>query len=284
MSAKRKAVLTALLVPIALFILKALVGFVTMSMSVLASAVDSLMDVFSSSIAVAAVRTAEMPADKNHPFGHGKAEPIAGLVQSFFILISVVFLIYQSFKKIINGYALMEEGLGIVMMIVGIASSIFLATFMRRVAKQTDSTVVSALALNFGADVWTNAGVLLALGLEKWGAVRNADPILSILISLYIAVSAIRIAQHSISQLMDKTLPEDTIAIIDECIKSYAPEVKGYHKLRTRSVGYTKEIEFHIEIDSNLSFQKAHEVTEVIIADIERKIEGSRVIAHSDPS
>jgi cation diffusion facilitator family transporter len=283
MTLKRKAVTTALFIPLALFVLKLMVGLVTMSMSVLASAVDSLMDVFSSSIAVAAVRTSEKPPDDKHPFGHGKAEPIAGLVQSFLIIISVFFLIYQSFKKIIHGYALMDEALGIAMMLVGIASSIFLTAFMKKAAKESDSSVVSALALNFGADVWTNAGVLLALGLEKWGAVKNADPILSILISLYIAVSAIRIAQHSISQLMDKTLPNEMILIIDECIKSHAPYARGYHKLRTRSVGPSKEIEFHIEIDSKLSFQKAHEITEIIIADIERKIPNSRVIAHSDP-
>ncbi|MBT3182287.1 MAG: cation transporter [Deltaproteobacteria bacterium] len=280
---KRKIAIIAIVVPAFLTVAKAIAGFATMSISILASALDSLMDVFSSLITMVAVSTAEKPADEKHPFGHGKAEAIAGLIQAILIAISGSFLIYHAFRRIVTGYQLEAEWAGISVMIVAMIVSIFLAYGLKRVGRRTKSSALAASSLNFGADVWTNGGVLVALGLENWGGVKNADPIISILISLYIIVSAIKIAADAITQLMDKTLPNETLAIVDECIHSRGPQIKGYHKLRSRSVGGEKFIEFHLEIESSLSFEAAHDLTERIIADIEKQVPGSKVTAHSDP-
>lgn len=283
MTVKFKTALISIAVPLFLTILKTIVGLATMSISVLASALDSFMDVCSSTITTIAVLTSEKPADTGHPFGHGKAEAIAGLVQSVFIAISAGFLIFQAFHRIIDGYTLKDEGIGIEVMVLAMVVSIFLSRYMRKVGRETESTAISAGALNFSADVWTNAGVLVALGLERWAAVKNADPIVSILISLYIIVSAIRIAHDAITQLMDKTLPEEMLQAIDRCIRTHGPCVIGYHRLRTRRVGGEKEISFHLEVDNMLTFKSAHDITEAIVADIERAIPGSRVTIHSDP-
>jgi len=284
MSRKLKTALLALVVSLLLTILKTAVGFATMSISILASALDSLMDMCSSVITMAAILTSEKPADEEHPFGHGKAEAIAGLVQAFFIMASAGFLIYQAFNRIVKGYQLVNEGAGINLMIAAMVVSILLARAMKKVGKETESTAITAGALNFSADVWTNAGVIVALGLEHWGSVKNADPIISILISLYIIVSAVRITRDAVTQLMDKALPTEMLKIIDRCITAHGKRVRGYHKLRTRRVGGEKYIEFHLEIESGLSFKEAHHVTETIVDDIERAISGSHVTVHSDPS
>lgn len=264
-------------------IVKTVVGLVTMSMSVLASALDSFTDVCQMCINLVAVRTAEQPADTSHPFGHGKAEAIAGFFQAILIAGSAAFLISQSFHRIIDGYRLEDEMVGISVMVVAMIASVYLTRRMKRVGEEMESSVLLAGALNFGADVWTNAGVLIALTLERAAHVKNADPIISILISVYIVISSLRVGRDSIAQLMDKTLPADALAVIDSCIRTRGGPVQGYHRLRTRRVGAEKHIEFHLEIDCSATFETAHDVTEAIIADIQHAIPRSHVIVHSDP-
>ncbi len=283
MTLKVKTVLLALLTSTGLAVVKLAIGLLTSSIAVLASALDSFTDAFSMGINLLAVRQAEKPADEKHPYGHGKAEPIAGLAQAAFIAFSAAYLIYRAFKRMMEGYTLENETVAIAVIVLALAVSIFLAHRMKRVGECTSSAALEACALNYGADVWTNAGVLVALALEKWEHVKNADPIISMLISIYIVVSAIRIAKDAISQLMDKSLPRDMIATIDSCIQGRSPLIKGYHRLRTRSVGSEKEIEFHIEIDRNASFEEAHAITEAVIAEIKSAIPGSNVTAHTDP-
>jgi len=283
MTLKVRTVLIALLTSLGLAAVKLVVGLFTSSIAVLASALDSFTDSFSMAINLVAVRSAEKPADEQHQYGHGKAEPIAGLAQAAFIGVSAGYLIYRAFRRMIEGYTLENETVAIVVIVIALAASIFLARRMKRVGECTSSTALEACALNYGADVWTNAGVLIALGLEKWASIRNADPIISILISVYIVVSAVRIGHKAISQLMDRSLSADMLSAIDRCIRAYSPKVRGYHRLRTREVGAEKEIEFHLEIDRGLSFEEAHNITEAIIAEIRREIPGSTVTAHSDP-
>jgi ferrous-iron efflux pump FieF len=284
MTAKMSTVLIAIATTFALTVVKTVVGLLTGSISILSSALDSFTDLCAMSVSFAAVRTAEQPADRDHPFGHGKAEAIAGLLQALLIGASAIFLIVQAFHRIIDGYALRGETAGIAMMLVAIAASIFLARRMRQVCRETPSSALAAGALNFTSDIATGTGVLLALALERWARVPNADPIISIIISISIGAAAFRIGRDAVGQLMDRALPDETLVIIDSCIGSRAPTVKGYHELRTRWVGAEKHIEFHLEIDRGVSFERAHIVTEAIIDDLRRAIPGSRIIVHTDPA
>ena len=283
MNIKSRTLLIALLTSATLTVAKVIVGILTMSMAVFASALDSLMDIFSMAIGFTAVRAAEMPADDKHQFGHGKAEAIAGLVQAVLIAVSASFLIWQSFHRIIDGYRLADEEFGLAMIVVALVVSYWLARKLKRVGECERSTALAASALNYGADVWTNAGVLVALGMEKWAQVKNADPLISILISLYIAISAVCIARDAIQQLMDLSLPRDMLFAIDHCVRAHSPKAHGYHRLKTRMVGHEKHIEFHLELDHRLSFEEAHLLTEQIIADIRHAIPDSHVTVHSDP-
>lgn len=283
MSVKRRTVLLSIAVAIVLTIAKAVVGLITMSMSVLASALDSLMDVFSMVVTLMAVVTAEKPADESHPFGHGKAEPVGGLIQAVLIAISAGFLIVQAFHRIVDGYHIEDEVLGIAVIVLSLLGSVWLSAKLKRVGQQTESSVLMAGALNFRADVLSYVGVLVALALERWFAVKNADPVISILISINIIVSAFRVGHGATTQLMDKTLPDEILANIDTHIRAYGPTIRGYHKLRTRYVGAEKYIEFHLEIDRTASFETAHDLTERIIADLQHVVPGAHVTVHSDP-
>jgi len=283
MTLKFRTVLMALLVSTGLAAIKLVVGIASSSIAVLASALDSFTDACSMAINLVAVRSAEKPADEGHQYGHAKAEPIAALFQAAFIAVSAGYLIYRAFRRMIAGYELTNEIAAIIVIVVALAASVFLAMRMKRIAQCTSSAALEACALNYGADVWTNAGVLVALGLERWAHISNADPIISILISIYIVVSAVRIGHKSISQLMDRSLPREMLDTVDRCVASHAPMAKGYHRLRSRQVGSEKEIEFHLEVDKNASFEEAHNVTEAIVSDIQRAIPGSTVTIHSDP-
>lgn len=130
--AEKRTALVAIVIPLFLAIVKGAIGFATMSISVLASALDSLMDVFSSSITAFAVSASEKPADENHPFGHAKAEAIAGLVQAVLIMVSASFLVYQALRRIALGYSLKEEGLALGIMLASVIFSIFLSASMKK--------------------------------------------------------------------------------------------------------------------------------------------------------
>ncbi len=283
MPSKQNAALTAIIVPLLLGIVKGVTGILTLSISVFASALDSFMDAISAIITYAAVKTSEKPADRNHPFGHGKADAIAGLIQAILIFISASFLIYQAFQKIIFGYHLSSTSIGIGIMTLTMITSLYLAHLLKCTADKTASTALLAEAMNFRMDVWSNAGVLIALGMEHTLGVQNADPILSIIISITIIYSGFNIASMSISQLMDKTLPDEMIQIIEQCISRYSPQVHGYHDLRTRFVGTIKEISLHIEMDNTLSFQKAHDISESIVDDISKALPHAIITIHTDP-
>jgi ferrous-iron efflux pump FieF len=280
---KLKTAIAAIIVPFMLMILKIAAAILTMSISLIASALDSLMDTVSQAINFAAIKASEKPADDKHQYGHGKAEAIAGLVQAVFVGISAAFLVYKAFFRIFSGYHLQAEATGFYVMFISMVASIALSVMLKKAGRKMQSTALSASALNFSADVWTNAGVLVALGLENWWRVKNADPVISILISLYIVVSAVRIGADAISQLMDKTIPKDMLDEIDACIKAHKNMVFGYHNLRTRQVGSEKHIEFHLEVKSSLSFRDAHDLTEKIISEIKQKIPNAHVMAHPDP-
>ncbi|MFH1654024.1 MAG: cation diffusion facilitator family transporter [Pseudomonadota bacterium] len=280
---KAKASWAAILNALTLALVKFAVGMFTMSLAVLASALDSIMDVLASSLTLFAVKTAEKPPDEDHPFGHGKIEPLISLVHAIIIGGVAAFIIKSAIWKMLHGYHLQSANLAIIVMIATIPPSFWIARLLRRAGERHDSMVLSADALHYATDVWTASGVIVALVLEKYFKVPNADPIISLLISLYILQSVVKLLWNSISQLMDRALPGNTLATIDSCIKSHSTHVRGYHHLRTRKSGSINHIEFHLEIDHSVSFETAHAITEEIISKIEAAVPKSQVTVHSDP-
>ena len=265
--------------------IKLATGYVTGSISVWASLLDSTMDIFASVINYFAVRAAARPADEDHSYGHGKAESLAGLFQSIVIAASGVFLIYESIRRIIHPNQTYSEWVGIITMVVAVLVSIALVMRLRRVARETESPALQADATHYVTDIFTNLGALLALVIVGLTPLQIADPIISIAIAFYILWSAVSVGRESIDVLMDRRLPLDVDERIATVVSQYRDQgVLGFHDLRTRRSGSQKFIDLHLEVERNMSLQDAHDATVRVLREIEAEIPRARVHIHTDPA
>lgn len=254
----------------------------TDSVSLLSSLIDSAMDVMASLVNYVAVRQALQPADREHRFGHGKAEPLAALGQAAFITGSGLFLAFEAVHRLIVPQAIEHGGIGIGVMAFSIVSTGLLVLYQRYVIRKTQSTVVRADSLHYTMDVLVNGSVILALFMSWRLGWSYADPIFAIGIAGYIVYSAWAIARNALDQLMDRELPDADREKIKAIVMGH-PAVTNLHDLRTRAAGLNAFIQLHIEMDGSLSLARAHGVSDEVEAAIRSAFPNVEVIIHSDP-
>lgn len=282
---KNSAARLSILAAAFLILIKFGTGWLTGSIAVWASLLDSAMDIFASTINYFAVRAAARPPDEDHAYGHGKAESLAGLFQAAVITFSGLFLIREAIRRLIQPQPTHSETIGVATMVIAIVISIALVARLRRVAKLTDSPALSADAVHFASDVWTNGGVLLALLLISLTGWNMIDPLISILISLYILASALSVGRESVDVLMDRRLPPEVDERVAEIVSRFRDEgVHGYHDLRTRRSGSQKFIDLHLEVEGGKTLEEAHATSVRVLRTIEAEIPRSHVQIHTDPA
>jgi ferrous-iron efflux pump FieF len=264
-----------------LIVVKLAAWYVTGSVGLLASLVDSVMDSIASLINLFAIRYSLQPADEEHRFGHGKAEPLAGLVQAAFIAGSAIFLIFHAIDRLRLAQPLERVGVGVGVMILAIVMTLILLAIQRYVIRKTDSTAIRADSLHYATDLLTNVSILLALYLTTLGWTW-ADPVFAIAVAIYIFYSAFHIGHDSFQQLMDRELPADILEKIQATAMSHI-EVTGTHELRTRQSGQTRFVQLHLELDEEMSLRRAHEIADEVEAEIKVFLPGAEVLIHQDP-
>jgi cation diffusion facilitator family transporter len=282
-SKKLRTVTLSIAVSIFLIITKLVFGFLTNSISIFASAVDSFLDLAASSVNYFSIKKAEKPADKEHRFGHGKAEGLSGLFQGIIIGGSSLYLIYISIKRLATGAALQSLNVGIFIMAFSAVVSFFLARYLKKIAEDTESIALGADSVHYSSDVYANLAIILGLILMKFTGLLFIDSLVSICVALYIIWSVSAIFRDAVDILMDRELPKETVKGIEEIILKHQPLVKSFHKMRTRRSGSKKFIEFHLVVDHTLSFVESHSLSEEIIKDIESSVLDSDVTVHVDP-
>ncbi len=254
----------------------------TDSVSILSSLADSVMDVLASLINLFAVRQALQPPDREHRFGHGKAEPLAGLGQALFISASAIFLIVEAVGRILEPEPIARAPVGIGVMVFATIVTTALVTYQRRVVRLTGSTAIRADALHYASDILMNIGVIAALALAMtvgWGL---ADPIIALVIAAVIIHAAVRVARSAIQQLMDREFPEQDRERIRQIVLEH-PDVLNCHDLRTRRSGIDSFIQVHVEMDSSLTLLRAHEISDDVEARIRKVFPHAEVLIHADP-
>ena len=256
--------------------------WVTHSVSLLSTLVDSLLDVAASMINLLAVRAALTPADHDHRFGHGKAEPLAALGQSAFIGGSAVFLLLEVSQRFLEPRAIESTGIGIGVMIFSIAATLALLQFQKYVVRETGSLVIEADALHFSVDILVNVSVIVALLLISQFGWLLADPIFGLGIGVYILWNAWKLMRSSLDMLMDKELADDERAKISDIILAN-DEVLGIHDLRTRASGRQIFVQCHVELDGGMSLAEAHAVTDRIERLLSQSFPQAEILFHQDP-
>jgi ferrous-iron efflux pump FieF len=254
----------------------------TGSVALLSSLVDSLLDIAASLVNLVAVRHAMSPADREHRFGHGKAEPLAVLGQSAFITGSAMLLLAEAVRRLISPVRIENPPAGIAVMIFSIVVTIGLVLYQRHVVRRTGSIAITADELHYRSDVVLNLSVIAALVLGSTLDIPILDPLFGAAIGIWIVYSAVRLARLSLIQLMDHELPDDEREKIRAIAQSH-PDVVAAHDLRTRVAGPTAFIQIHIEMNGTLSLIRAHEISDEVEAELRAAYPNAQVIIHQDP-
>jgi ferrous-iron efflux pump FieF len=254
----------------------------TGSVALLSSLVDSLLDIAASLVNLVAVRHAMSPADREHRFGHGKAEPLAVLGQSAFITGSAMLLLAEAVRRLISPVRIENPPAGIAVMIFSIVVTIGLVLYQRHVVRRTGSIAITADELHYRSDVVLNLSVIAALVLGSALDLPILDPLFGAAIGIWIVYSAVRLARLSLIQLMDHELPDDEREKIRAIAQSH-PDVVAAHDLRTRVAGPTSFIQIHIEMNGTLSLIRAHEISDEVEAELRAAYPNAEVMIHQDP-
>lgn len=254
----------------------------TGSVSLLTTLIELMMDLAASVLNLFAVRHALQPADTYYRFGYGKAEPLAGLGQAAFVAGSAIFLIIEAIDRLITPKPIVNEMIGIGVMLFSMAVTFILIRIQGYVVRQTKSMAISADLLHYKGDFLIHGGVIVSLLLSAAGGWQLSDPIFGILIALYILWNAKTIASELLHILMDRELDEAERRRIQSIVLAH-PEVIDIHDLRTRSSGQRVFIQFHLELAPTISLTRAHEISDDVEAHLRDAFPGAGVIIHQDP-
>ena len=274
----------SVVVVVGLIILKVVVGVITGSLGVLAQAVDSFMDLFAVTVTFLALRIAARPADSEHPFGHGKAENIAAIIQAVLIFLAGGTIIYTAFRRAEVHAPLEMTGAGIAVMAVSVIASILLSRYLRKVARREESLALAANADNIAADVYSAAAVLIGLIIVQVTGWDIVDDILGGLVGLFILKVGFDVLRGSFGGLVDVKLPEAEEEAIKAAITEHAGvEVVGFHKLRTRKAGSHRYIDVHLVMPRSVDLRTAHEMCDHLEKDIRERLVRTDVTIHVEP-
>lgn len=279
----RRAATASVVVSLFLVGIKTFAYFTSHSVAMLASLADSALDLFTASLNMIAIRQALTPADDEHRFGHGKAEPLAGLAQGAFITASALFLVIQAVNRILAPEPIDNSVQALIVMCIAIACAILLILYERRVVARTGSVAVEADQTHYLGDLATNVGVVLALVLSAYMGWTLADPVIAILVALVMLASAFGVARSSFNQLMDRELPDEERARIRRIAESH-DAVMNVHDLKTRAAGLSTFIQLHMELDPDMPLKEAHRISDAVEQAILSAYPGAEVIIHQDPA
>ena len=271
----------SILVALTLIVLKGGVWWVSGSVSLLASLIDSVMDSLASLVNFLAIRYSLQPADEEHRFGHGKAEALAGLGQAVLIGISALLLGREAIDKLINPQPVGELNLAIAVMVVSIVLTFLLLMLQRYTVRRTGSTAIEADSLHYLSDLAVNVGIIAALVASVFGHLW-VDGTVAMLIALYILRAAWGIGSESTQLLLDREISGDVREEISAIVGAH-PQALGFHQLRTRQSGRTQFIQLHVDMDERMSLREAHDLAEDIEMKIREKFPMADVIIHEDP-
>ncbi|MXP51457.1 CDF family cation-efflux transporter FieF [Pantoea sp. SoEX] len=276
------AVLVTTIFSFVLLIVKIVSWWYTESVSLLAALIESIVDITASFINLLIVRYSLQPADSEHMFGHGKAESLAVLAQSMFISGSSVLLFLTGIKYLIYPTIVHSPGIGIIVTIISLISTLILVCFQKWVVGKTGSQAIRADMLHYQADVIMYGAIIISLILSSYNFI-HADALFALSIGLFILCSALKIGYNAIQILLDHVLPEQERKKISDILAKW-PNIQGIHDLRTRQSGSTRFIQFHLELEDNLPLLQAHDVADRIKTALLMEFPGSDIIIHQDPS
>lgn len=254
----------------------------TGSTAMLGSLADTGLDLVSSLATLAGVWVAGQPDDRNHRFGHGKAEALSAMFQVVLIALSAIMLAFHAIQQFSSGERTSGAGGGIAVSLLAIGGTLALLAWQRHVIGRTGSIAISTDHMHYQADLLVNLAVIAALVLDQYAGVSRADPLFGLGIAGWLGWGAWSASQEAMFQLMDREWPEDKKARFIEVLGRH-PELRGVHDLRTRTSGNRDFVQFHVWVDGNMTVRDAHRVMDEIEAKLLAEFPEVEILIHPDP-
>jgi ferrous-iron efflux pump FieF len=254
----------------------------TGSTAMLGSLADTGLDLISSMATLAGVWIAGQPADRDHRFGHGKAEALSAMLQAVLIAFSALGLGVHAVGQFFTHQRTSGAGDGIVVSLIAIAGTLALLAWQRHVIGRTGSLAISTDHVHYQADLLVNVAVIGALALDQYAGIAHADPLFGLGIAAWLGWGAWQASQNAVTQLMDREWPPEKKAHFIEVLSRH-PELRGVHDLRTRTSGNRDFVQFHVWVDGNMSVRHAHRVMDELEAKIAAEFPEVEVLIHPDP-
>lgn len=280
MNAKTKTARLSILSNTILIVLKLVVGIISGSVSIISEAIHSSMDLAAAVIAFFSVKLSDVPADKEHPYGHGKIENISGVIESLLIFLASVSIIYEAIKKLIHPSNIESAGLGFIVMFISAAINYAVSRKLYKTAKEEESIALEADALHLKADVFTSLGVGAGLLLIWITKLTFLDPVVAICVAIFILKEAFELLKSAFEPLLDVRLTDLEIQAVESAISKHNSFYCNYHELRTRRSGSKKYIDLHMVVPKDMSVKNAHDICDEIEDDIKYSLKNTEIMIH----
>ena len=281
---KRRAAALSIASNTILIGLKVMAGLATGSIAILTEAAHSGIDLIASVVAFFAVRKAEEPADRDHPYGHAKVEHVAAAIEGMLILIGAAVIVIESLRRLVDAAPVDNLGFGIAVIAASGVGNLLVSAYLTRQARATDSPALEGDAAHLRTDAMTSFGVLTSLVLVELTGIEQLVPLTALLVAGAIILAGLRILRRSARVLVDEALPEAELRAVRDAVEGAGgSEVVGFHMLRARRAGSRRHVDMHVQFRHGTSLERAHDLTHQITRAIRRRLRGADVLVHLEP-
>lgn len=273
----------SLVVTAGLLVLKLVLGLISGSIAVLSDAVDSGTDLVGGMAALLSIQYSRQPADEAHPYGYGKIEAVSASVAATIIGLGGGLITYQAARRLVEGSPHIDPGVGLAAMIVAVLANVIVSVFMQREARTHGSMALKAEVTHLRTNVVQAGAIIIGLLLVLATGEEVFDPLTALVLAAYMAWTAVGLVKLALNDILDSTLPPQEIDLIAEVLRRHESEIRGYHRLRTRRSGATREIDMHVLFDASRTVTEVHETSDHIEDEIRARLPGSVVVIHVEP-
>ena len=267
-----------------LIVLKLAAAAITGSVAILTEAMHSSVDLIASIVAFVSVRTADKPADHDHPYGHDKFENLAAAIEALLILVGAGVIVFESVRRLSSGAEVHALGLGIGVIGFSVVANIVVSTVLARRARETDSPALEGDAAHLRTDAATSAAVLAGLMIVQLTGATWLDPVIALAVAAAIVYAGIKLLMRASRVLVDEALPPAELDAVRAAIEAFGPRgVCGYHKLRARRAGSRRYVDLHVQFVSGTTLEAAHDTAHRLQDAIRERLRGADVLIHLEP-
>jgi len=267
-----------------LILLKLAAGAITGSVAIITEAMHSSIDLIASIVAYVSVRSADKPADAEHPYGHDKFENLAAAVEAMLILVGAGVIVFVSVRKLSTGAEVHALGVGIAVIAFSVLANVVVSTVLARRARETDSPALEGDAAHLRTDAATSAAVLVGLVVVQVTGATWLDPAIALAVAAAIVYAGIKLLLRASRVLVDEALPPHELDAVRLSVEAFGPRgVCGYHKLRARRAGSRRYVDLHVQFVAGTTLEAAHQTAHQMQDAIGERLRGADVLIHLEP-